>query len=194
MRIIAGTAGGIPLLSPSDDTRPTTDRVRGALFSILADRVSGARVLDLFAGSGALGLEAVSRGARSALCLESSREACTLIRRNAEKAKLSAQVAVRQTDVFAWLKSPTSSEEYDVIFADPPYRKRTDDSDFAAALLASPRMPGLLATDGLFVLESHAGAGMLLIPPVWRLLDQRSYGASRISFLQPRSTPSTPPA
>ena len=194
MRIIAGSAGGIPLLSPSEDTRPTTDRVRGAVFSIIADRVNGARVLDLFAGSGALGLEAVSRGARSVLCLESSREACSLIRRNAEKAKLSAQVAVRQADVFAWLKAPTSSETFDLIFADPPYRKRPADSDFAAALLASPCLPRVLAADGLFVLESHAGPGMLNIPPAWRLLDQRTYGASRISFLQPRPSGGAPPA
>jgi len=193
MRIISGTAGGIPILSPSDDTRPTTDRVRGAVFSILSSRVPNARVLDLFAGSGALALEAVSRGARAALCIESSREACTLIRRNAEKAKLGAQVAVRQGDVFAWLKSSAARGTYDVIFADPPYRKRPEDSDFAAALLASPVLPGLLADDGVFVLESHAGPGMLAIPPTWRLLDQRTYGASRISFLQARN-PLKPPA
>ena len=193
MRIISGTAGGIPLLTPSEDTRPTTDRVRGAVFSILASRVDGARVLDLFAGSGALALEAVSRGARSALCLESSRDACELIRRNAEKAKLGAQVAVRQADVFAWLKAPAVRGAYDLVFADPPYRKRPADSDFAAALLASPTLPELLSGDGVFVLESHAGPGMLAVPPTWRLLDQRTYGASRISFLQVRQ-PHTPTA
>jgi 16S rRNA (guanine966-N2)-methyltransferase len=194
MRIISGTAGGIPILSPSDDTRPTTDRVRGAVFSILSTRVPNARVLDLFAGSGALALEALSRGARTALCLESSREACTLIRSNAEKAKLGAQMAVRQGDVFAWLKSSAARGSYDIVFADPPYRKRPEDSDFAAALLASPVLPGLLAEDGVFVLESHAGPGMLAIPPTWRLLDQRTYGASRISFLQARNHPKPPAA
>lgn len=194
MRIISGTAGGIPLLSPSDDTRPTTDRVRGAVFSILASRVAGARVLDLFAGSGALGLEAVSRGARSALCLESSREACTLIRKNAEKARLGAQVAVRQADVFAWLKGAGERGPYDLVFADPPYRKRPADTDQAAALLASPSLPGLLSDDGVFILESHAGPGLLAVPPSWRLLDQRTYGTSRISFLQVRPPPPTPPA
>jgi 16S rRNA (guanine966-N2)-methyltransferase len=189
MRIISGSAGGIPLLSPSDDTRPTTDRVRGAVFSILGNRVAGARVLDLFAGSGALGLEAVSRGAHSALCLESSRDACGLIRKNAEKAKLEARVAVRQADVFAWLKSPTTAGAYNLVFADPPYRKRAEDSDFAAALLASPALPGMLAEGGLFVLESLAGPGLLAVPPAWRLVDQRAYGASRILFLQARSSP-----
>lgn len=186
MRIIAGIAGGIPLLSPDDQTRPTTDRVRGSVFSILMPRVPNARVLDLFAGSGALGLEAVSRGARSALFLESSRDACALIRRNAEKAKLAAQVAVRQADVFAWLKTSAARGSFDIIFADPPYRKKPADSDFAAALLASPVLPTLVAEDGVFVLESHAGPGLLAIPPTWRLLDERTYGASRISFLEAR--------
>lgn len=186
MRIIAGTAGGIPLLSPEDETRPTTDRVRGSVFSILMPRVPNARVLDLFAGSGALGLEAVSRGSRSALFLESSRDACALIRRNAEKAKLAAQVAVRQADVFAWLKTSAARGSFDIIFADPPYRKKPADSDFAAALLASPVSPTLVAEDGVFVLESHAGPGMLAIPPAWRLLDERTYGTARISFLEAR--------
>jgi 16S rRNA (guanine966-N2)-methyltransferase len=186
MRIISGTAGGIPLLSPEDDTRPTTDRVRGAVFSILNPRIPNARVLDLFAGSGALGLEAVSRGSRAALFLESSREACEFIRRNAEKAKLGAQVAVRQADVFAWLKTSAARGSYDIIFADPPYRKKPTDSDFAAALLDSPVLPTLVAEDGVFVLESYAGPGLLAIPPTWRLLDQRTYGTSRISFLEVR--------
>jgi 16S rRNA (guanine966-N2)-methyltransferase len=186
MRIIAGTAGGIPLLSPADETRPTTDRVRGAVFSILTPRLPNARVLDLFAGSGALGLEAVSRGSRSALFLESGREACEFIRRNAEKAKLGAQVAVRQADVFAWLKTSAARGSFDIIFADPPYRKKPTDSDFAAALLDSPVLPGLVAEDGVFVLESHAGPDILAIPPTWRLLDQRTYGSSRISFLEAR--------
>lgn len=191
MRIIAGTAGGIPLLSPDDETRPTTDRVRGSIYSILMPRVPNARVLDLFAGSGALGLEAVSRGARSALFLESSRDACALIRRNAEKAKLAAQVAVRQADVFAWLKTSAARGSFDIIFADPPYRKKPEDSDFAAALLASPVLPTLVAEDGVFVLESHAGPGMLAIPPAWRLLDERTYGAARISFLEARKKPTS---
>jgi 16S rRNA (guanine966-N2)-methyltransferase len=190
MRIISGTAGGIPLLSPEDDTRPTTDRVRGAVFSILATRVPNARVLDLFAGSGALGLEAVSRGAKAALFLESSREACEFIRKNAEKAKLGAQVAVRQADVFAWLKTSAARGSHDIIFADPPYRKKPTDSDFASALLESAVLPGLVAEDGVFVLESHAGPSILAIPPAWRLLDQRTYGASLISFLEVRKKPS----
>ncbi len=189
MRIIAGTAGGLPLLTPSDDTRPTTDRVRGAVFSIVSARVPGARVLDLFAGSGALALEALSRGARSAVCIESGREAYRLIRRNAEKARLDSALSVRQADVFAWLKSAAGRDSYDLVFADPPYRKRAADSDFAAALLASPTLPAMLAVNGLFVLESHAGPGMLAIPPTWRLLDQRVYGASRISFLETRLPP-----
>lgn len=192
MRLIAGSAGGIPLLSPRPDTRPTTDRAREAIFSKLSRRMEGARVLDLFAGSGALGLEALSRGAQGALFIESSRDACAIIRRNAEKTRLSARAAVRQADVFAWLK--TAEGAYDLVFADPPYRKAPTDSDFASALLHSPALPRLLAPGGVFVLESHAGHSLLAIPPAWRQLDQRRYGASLITFLEARPAAAEVPA
>ncbi len=187
MRIIAGTARGVTLFSPKHDARPTTDRAREAIFSKLTPRLPGARVADLFAGSGAMGLEAVSRGAASAVLVESHRGACDLIHRNAAKARLQAAITVRTADVYAWLKR--AAGPFDLIFADPPY-----DHDGAApahpqALLAAPGLPALLAEDGIFVLESLAGRP-IVVPFPWRLFDQRTYGKSLISFFQ--TTPARP--
>ncbi len=183
MRIISGSAGGIPLLVPKDVARPSTDRLREALFSILGERVVEARVLDLFAGSGSLGLECLSRGAASALFLEKNRGAGETIRKNADKARLTGHT-IRQSDVLPWLRTATGP--FDLVFADPPYKKLPGDFDFAAALLASPQLPQLLAPGGLFVLETLAGKADAAPPPPWHLVDTRTYGSSRISFLQPR--------
>jgi 16S rRNA (guanine966-N2)-methyltransferase len=185
MRLIAGTARGMALQVPKTEARPSTDRVRGALFSILADRVEQARVLDLFAGSGALGLEALSRGAKSATFIEQQRTAAEVIRKNAEKARLAPVCDVRVAEVLSWLKSTGRfAPTYDLIFADPPYRKTLQDPDYGAALLTHPDLPGLLAPGGLFVLERLADRSQLLVPSAWNLIDQRSYGLSQIVFLE----------
>ena len=98
-------------------------------------------------------------------------------------------MAVRQADVFAWLKTSAARGRSTSFSPTRRTGKQPTDSDFAAALLASPVLPGLLADDGVFVLESHGGPGILAIPPAWRLLDQRTYGTSRISFLEARKKP-----
>ena len=188
MRLIAGTAGGIPLLSPRHDARPTTDRVREAVFSKLADRFADAAVADLFAGSGAYGLEALSRGARSAVLVEKNRLACEVIRRNAEKARLTEGLQVRQSDAFDWLKGQPGP--FPVVFADPPYKKAPEDEDFAGKLLTGSGLATIVAPDGVLVLESFAGRGRLEVPATWTLLDQRTYGSSLISYLTP--TPRQP--
>ena len=126
MRIVAGTAGGVPLVAPkTGDIRPTMDQVRGAIFSSLADFVIGARVLDLFSGAGALGLEAVSRGAASVTLVEKDRRAIASIRRNLEKTRLSA--AVVESDVFGYLDRQAPAGGFELILADPPYAKRPGD-------------------------------------------------------------------
>jgi 16S rRNA (guanine966-N2)-methyltransferase len=182
MRLISGTAGGIPLAVPKHDLRPTTDRVREAVFSMLGEAVPGARVLDLFAGTGAYALEALSRGAARAVLVEQHRAAAEVIRRNAEKAKLTAQLDLRAADVRLWLKSATGP--FDLIFADPPYRHTPADLDWPALLLADPQLPTLLAPDGLLVLESLATGGPLVVPAPWVVRSQRDYGSTRITFLQ----------
>lgn len=183
MRLIAGSAGGIPLLTPKHDMRPTSDRVREAVFSILGTRVEGAQVADLFAGSGAYGLEALSRGAARAVFVEKNAAACEIIGRNARKARLHDRAAIRPADAFAWLKA--ERDAFDIIFADPPYRKSLEDDDLPARLLKAAALARRLSPGGVLVLETLAGT-TLNLAGVWMRDDERVYGASRVSFLQPR--------
>ena len=138
VRIIAGKAGRTAIRVPSSVTRPTTDFVRQAVFSILAARVVGARVLDLFAGSGALGLEALSRGAASCVFVENHRQATSVITKNLEKSKLTGGRVVTGA-VDAFLRRDTA--QYDLVFADPPYWKHPGDADEVAALLDAATIP-----------------------------------------------------
>src|SRR5881397_2420645 len=108
MRVIAGSAGGIRLAVPKHGVRPTMDRVKAAIFSSLGDAIFGARVLDLFAGSGALGIEALSRGASSVVFVEEDRQAAEVIEKNLGKTKLKGRV--RQHDVFDFLRHASSPE------------------------------------------------------------------------------------
>lgn len=181
MRIVAGSAGGIPLDTPRTDMRPTMDRVRGAIFSSLGELVPGARVLDLFAGSGALGIEALSRGATSATFVESHPACVAAIERNLAKARLVGEV--RRLDAFAFLARARTAQPFDVIFADPPYRKRPDDRDFTAELLRSAPLRTLLAPDGLFVLEQAPGT-RLDLPEGWECLRRKKYGSTEVVFLR----------
>lgn len=184
MRIIAGTAGGIPLKVPQGDTRPTTDRVREALFSMLADSIENARILDLFAGSGSLGIEALSRGAASALFVEQNRAATDVLRANLQKARLQ-NATLRQGDVFKTLADLAKNAEppYSLIFADPPYTHRPTDTDFARALLDSPHLPQLLTPNADLILECLASKHPFEIPSPWTLHRQRDYGTTRILWL-----------
>lgn len=120
MRVIAGKAKGMQLHTPDGMlTRPTTDRVKEALFSILQFDLPGARVLDLFGGTGQLGIEALSRGAASAVFVDSRREACQLIRTNLEKTHLASDARVVQSDYLEYLNR--CREKFNLILLDPPY-------------------------------------------------------------------------
>src|SRR3954453_13668244 len=123
MRVIAGSYGGRTLKAPAGDgTRPTSDRVREALFSILGDRVAGARVLDLFAGSGALGIEALSRGAASATFVDDAPAALRVLRANLEALGEDAEVV--RADAVRWLRAASGrAHQYDLVLLDPPYRQ-----------------------------------------------------------------------
>ena len=121
MRVIAGSAGGIGLAVPKRGVRPTMDRVKTAIFSSLGDAVIGARVLDLFAGSGALGIEALSRGASSVVFVEGDGQSAEIIESNLAKTKLKGRI--RQQDVFDFLRHASGAELFDIVFADPPVRK-----------------------------------------------------------------------
>ncbi len=181
MRVIAGTAGGITLKTPKTDLRPTMDMVRGAIFSSLGEAVSGASVLDLFAGTGSLAIEALSRGAASATLVEGDRKACAVIAENLTRTRLKASVVCM--DVLRFLQSAAVPGGADFIFADPPYSKQSGDRDFAAELLATPGLASALAPEGLFVLE--VGQYWKLPPsPGWECLRRKRYGSTETLFLR----------
>ena len=180
MRIIAGSAGSIPIQVPRSLTRPTTDRVRESLFAVLGDLVAEARILDLFAGSGSLGIEALSRGAASADFVESNAAACTVIQKNLEKARVKGG-RVHRRDVFAFLGSLPAAR-YDLVFADPPYARSEAEQECLEKLLNSPGLRDSLAPDGLLILESLSSAP-LPETSLWSSRDERDYGTTRVSFL-----------
>ena len=167
MRVVAGAYRSRRLRAPAS-ARPTADRVREALFSILGD-VSGARVLDLFAGSGALGIEALSRGAAAATFVERDVGAAELIRRNLES--LGASGAVVRRDALAFLRSEPGT--YDLVLVDPPY-----DSASRLAGPLSELLPPVLAEDARIVTESDKRTPLEMAFP---LLRERTYGDTRIA-------------
>ncbi len=176
MRIIAGKAGRTAIKVPSAVARPTTDYVRQAIFSILGETVFDARVLDLFCGSGALGLEALSRGATSCIFVDEHRHAISATEANLAKSKLEGGRAVK-TDAFTYLTRDPAS--YDLIFADPPYWKGYGDTDYVKKLLELPALPERLAKSGHFVVEISS-AQSTPDSPVLTLLERRDYGSSTV--------------
>jgi 16S rRNA (guanine966-N2)-methyltransferase len=171
VRIVAGELRGRKLVAPPGGaTRPTADRVREALFSILGD-ISGLRVLDLYAGSGALGIEALSRGAAAAVFVDSSQAAVTAIRRNLTE--LGLEAPVQRRDTLAYLAAAAGGDPYDLVFADPPY-----DSALRVGPDLAERLPPILSEDAVIVTESNKRAPLELPFP---LLRERSYGDTRIA-------------
>jgi 16S rRNA (guanine966-N2)-methyltransferase len=177
VRVIGGRYGGRTLVAPRGRaTRPTGDRVREALFSILGD-VSGTRVLDLFAGSGALAVEALSRGAASATLIDSSAAAVDAIRRNIGALELDARVHRR--DALTFLRAARGRpEQYDLVFLDPPYRSV---SGLSAEL--STALPPVLAPGWRVISESDRRSALELDLP---LIDERRYGDTLIRIHGPR--------
>ena len=161
------------------------DRVKAAIFSSLADKVFGARVLDLFAGSGALGIEALSRGAAAALFVDQDRQAIATIETNLKKAKVEGKT--RQHDVFELVNRPSSFAplgKFDLIFADPPYEHTPSGERYTDKLLQSSSLLGLLNDDGLFILEKRPSENLPDMP-LWTLIRQKTYGATEVLFLSP---------
>jgi 16S rRNA (guanine966-N2)-methyltransferase len=182
MRVIAGSAGGIHLDAPKSGVRPTMDRVKAAIFSSLGEEVIGARVLDLFAGTGSLGIEALSRGAASALFVEENSAAVTTIERNLARTKLEGRV--RKQDAFAFLHAAVSPQPFRIIFADPPYEKTKGGEEFTRLLLESRELAAMIEPAGIFVLEKRP-AEALPATPLWEVTRARRYGATEVLFLQP---------
>jgi 16S rRNA (guanine(966)-N(2))-methyltransferase RsmD len=171
LRVVAGALGGRRLHAPAGgSTRPTADKVREALFSIVGD-LAGARVLDLYAGSGALGIEALSRGAAEATFVDRAGPAVAAIRRNLEE--LGVEGEVHRRDVARFLKSAAGEPPFDLVFCDPPY-----DSATAAAGVLAERLPPLLTESSLTVTESDKREPLLLPFPLAR---ERTYGDTRLA-------------
>jgi len=178
LRVISGTAGGLRLKSPKRHAlRPTQDRIRQVIFSSLAEIVPGARALDLFAGTGSFGIEALSRGATSATFVEQEAEAVQCIRDNLVHCGL--QGDVRQADVWTYL-AQTPPEPFDLIFADPPYIKAPVPLD-CAPLLA--KLASFIAPNGLFVWEHYAGQRPESTQ-FWEVVRHRDYGETGLTFLR----------
>jgi 16S rRNA (guanine966-N2)-methyltransferase len=179
MRVIAGVARGVPLAAPKDrSTRPITDRVKETLFGILGDRVPGARVLDLYAGSGAIGIEALSRGADSVDFVEHARPALAALRANLDRTRLGTAARVHALDVARFLEREEGP--WTLVVADPPYE--------AGAIVAPLRM----------VAERLAPAGMLVLKHFWRtepptipgvaMVRQRRFGETMLTFMEADGT------
>jgi 16S rRNA (guanine966-N2)-methyltransferase len=186
MRVIAGSAGGIRLAVPKRGVRPTMDRVKAAIFSSLGDAVVRARVLDLFAGSGALGIEALSRGASAVVFVEEDGESVEIIESNLAKTKLKGRV--RQQDVFDFLRQASSAEKFDIIFADPPYEKTRNGERFTEKLLTNEGLRQLMDADGIFVLEKRPVETLPGIK-MWHLFRKKKYGTTEVLILEPIRDP-----
>lgn len=178
MRIISGQARGRKLYTlEGENTRPTLDRTREALFNILRGRVLDARVLDLFAGSGALALEALSRGAQEAVLCDHSPQACAVIQKNIDALRVNDRARLLRCEAGEALKS-LKENKFDLVFLDPPYHKGLVDE-----ALHGIEQAGLLAEDGLIVAETAEGEAFD-VPEGLSITDSRKYGKSRLHFIE----------
>ncbi len=176
MRIIAGKYKGQQLYAAKDHSiRPTTDRIKEYIFEILGDFVIDALVLDLFAGSGNLGLEALSRGARSVTFVDKSQNALRVLRRNIGKLKIAEPVQIVKKDVLTFLRQ--NKNPYDLIFADPPYKW-----DRYIELLPLVFLPENLSEFGIFVLESEKSHNIEWETNVYEVLRQKQFDRGIITF------------
>jgi 16S rRNA (guanine966-N2)-methyltransferase len=189
MRIIGGQAAGLLLKVPSGyDVRPTPDLVRQAVFNSLGDRVAGARVLDLFSGSGAIGLECLSRGGRLVVSVEKANRHASMIRENLAATGLPTEnYQLRVQDVFTAIgQLAEMAEQFDLILADPPFGEKNigrRSNSLSQKLLDESRLPGLLTAEGLFVL-GHTKRDTLSIPNVWSEAKVMKHGDSMMRFLR----------
>jgi len=184
MRIISGEARGRTLFAPSgQETRPTSDKIRGSLFNILNGCIEDAEVIDLFGGTGALALEALSRGAARAVISDSSRAAVECIRRNAEnvlKDSLKERALILKTDYRSAITN-VAGRRFDLVFLDPPYRMLETYADAISRL----ERQGSLSSDAIIIAERRHDA-LVEYPEEFEIYDTRVYGETAIDFLRRR--------
>lgn len=189
MRVIAGSAKGIPLCSvKSDKTRPILDRVKGSLFNILSDVIPNSRVIDLYAGTGAIGIEALSRGAVFCIFVEKEKAAIQVIRKNLEVTKLQDKALVLQYDVFEVAQYlEKNKREVDLVLASPPYPfiEKSPYMDKLLIMFSSLCNKHILQPDGLIILQ-HRTMGFKIPSEAscLELFDTRVYGDTQLSFFK----------
>lgn len=188
MRITGGQAARRILKVPKGlDVRPTPDLVKQAVFNSLGERVVGARVLELFAGSGALSLECLSRGAAAVMCVEKSHRHAEFIRSNAAQAGYAERLEIRTQDVFPVMNQlAAGGRVFDLILADPPYGEKNvgrRSTSFAQQLLDNPHLPALMAPGARFVL-GHTKRDTLDIPPGWDEVKMLKHGDTLMRFFE----------
>lgn len=182
MRVIGGVLKGKKLFTPRGRMlRPTADRVRESIFNILSDRVAGATVCDLYAGTGAFGIEALSRGARSAVFIDHHRSALDLVRGNLDQCGIREQARVIRWDIRRNLHClKAGPDAFDLVFLDPPYRR-----DLVAITLHHLLESNSLDPDAWVVAEHAPGEAIALDSPKLQIFDQRRYGKTLVSFFGP---------
>ncbi|RJQ31070.1 MAG: 16S rRNA (guanine(966)-N(2))-methyltransferase RsmD [Actinobacteria bacterium] len=177
MRVIAGVAKGTKLKAPKGlTTRPTADRVKEAVFSMIKESLEFSMVLDLFAGAGAIGIEALSRGSDKAVFVEKDKVACRYIEENLKKTSFTGKAEIVKTDVFSFLKS-NQELKYNLIFADPPYRIEKNLLDKLVILALA-----LLKNDGLLVIEHSRGQP--LNNEIANIIKTKKYAGTAISIIK----------
>ena len=185
LRVIAGDVGGQTLVAPRGErTRPTAGRVKEALFAALgADRVVGASVLDAYAGSGALAIEALSRGATRAVLVDRDVGAVDAIRRNLRSTRLVGRARVQRRNVTAFLRDPPPPEApFDLVLLDPPYDLAPGE---LATVLEALAAPGWVSHDATVVVEQAAGSPLPPVPHGWEARWERAYGDTLVRILGP---------
>lgn len=177
MRVIAGSAKGRPLkTSEGLDTRPTTDKVKGAIFNIIQFEIADKKVLDLFGGSGQLAIEAISRGAESALVVDNSRKAVDVIKQNIRSCRFEDSIRVHMGDYSEVL---TKGAEYDVIFLDPPYA-----SELLKKAIEQIVKFDILSKDGIIVCETDASSDLTELFREKYTLREYKYGRIKLSVIR----------
>lgn len=179
LRVIAGEARSVPLMTLDGlDTRPTTDRVKETLFNLLQNYIYDCRFLDLFAGSGQIGIEALSRGAKSAVFIEKNKKAVDIIQKNLNKTKLEQKGDILKKDVVSAL--PFLGETYDIIFMDPPYALEIEDE-----VLTSIQNHNLLDEDGMIIIEADKDRDFAFVNDLgFEITREKIYKTNKHVFLR----------
>ena len=181
MRVIAGSRRSLPLKTPAGtDTRPTEDRTKETLFNVLQSDIYGARFLDLFSGSGAIAIEALSRGAKKAYLVENSREASACIRENLSFTKLADDAVLMETDAMTALRRLEGKTVFDIVFMDPPY-----DKELERRVLEYLTMSKLIHEDTLIIFEASLDTDISYLEDLgYELIKEKKYKTNKHVFVQ----------